>query len=65
MVSDDLIELESGSFGFRFDASSFLGMRGTASVMVPLIGGHLLILFLRTSQFLSVLNASVLRHWHV
>ena len=43
------IELESRSFGFNFDPSSFLNMRGKASVIVLLIGWHFIILFLRSS----------------
>lgn len=37
VVSNDLTELKSGSFGINFDPFSFLEMRGKASVIVPSI----------------------------
>lgn len=37
VVSNYLIELESGSFGLHLDPFSFLGMRRGAFVIVPLI----------------------------
>jgi len=50
VVSNYLIELESGSFGLHFDPFSFLEMRGKAFVIVPLIRWHLIILFFRAGK---------------